>query len=59
MMPTKFPVDQWLENLLLDEHREAYANMTQAQKACVRFAYNYGWLTREKEQKDKYSHEIP
>jgi len=34
-------------NLLLDEHREAYAAMTPAQKTCVRFAYAYGYHTKE------------
>lgn len=39
----QFPVDEWLDNLLLDQHREAYASMTPEQKTCVRFSYNYGW----------------
>jgi hypothetical protein len=52
-MPPSFPVEKWLENLLLDEYREAYSLMTPTQQACVRKAYLYGYLTKEREIKEK------
>jgi hypothetical protein len=49
-MPPKFDVKSWLENLLLNEHRQAYEAMTKEQKTCVRFAYLRGWLIKEREE---------
>lgn len=34
-------VEQWLSNLLLDEHREVYENMSKDEKLIVLFALKY------------------
>jgi len=39
-----FDEKKFLENLVLDEHREAYARMDKQQQMVVRFAYNAGWF---------------
>lgn len=44
MQPPKFDEKKFLENLLLDEHREAYARMDKSQRTLVRFAFASGWL---------------
>jgi hypothetical protein len=45
--PYKFDVDSWLDNLLLDEDRETYRNMTTQEKKIVRFAYIRGCMITE------------
>jgi hypothetical protein len=49
--PTKFDERAFLDNLLLNEDRERYRSMTLEQQRLVRFAYNYGYLTRQDEVK--------
>ena len=46
-----FPEVEFLNNLLLDESREAYDSMTKAQRAVVRHAYSYGRCSEKSLQK--------
>ncbi len=39
---TLFPVKEFLENLLLDESRDAYSSMSKAQRMLVRRAFSCG-----------------
>ncbi len=43
-----FPVEEWMDDLLLDEQRQAYESMTDDQKRLVRLAYQYGVLKGER-----------
>ena len=54
------PFDEagFLENLLLDEHRNAYRRMDPTQRAVVRFSYNRGWLKCDA-AKDGDTAEVP
>ena len=44
LLPPKFDEQRFLENLLLDEDRAAYAAMTPAQRTVVRHAFRFGQL---------------
>lgn len=46
-MPPSFDEKKFLENLLLDEHRDIYNKMTAPEKALLRKAYLFGFMTSE------------